>query len=199
MVSSLASSTAILSQAATAFRAANPNRPTVDQVVEALLQAEKAAKQQQLRFAFEQLQGQWQLCFATGTRKVQQGGIQLKKGYYLPQFAQAKLSFGRDDAGQETIGNQAQLGFLRLQLVGPARYQTKKNLLAFEFTRMQLFVGGKAVFNGAIRGGAAKEQAFAQTAIAKLPFFAFFLITEDFIAARGRGGGLALWIKQANS
>ena len=31
--------------------------------------------------------------------------------------------------------------------------------------------------------------------IAKLPFFAFFLITENLIAARGRGGGLALWIK----
>ena len=35
---------------------------------------------------------------------------------------------------------------------------------------------------------------FNEQPIAKLAFFAFFLVTEDMIAARGRGGGLALWI-----
>jgi len=33
---------------------------------------------------------------------------------------------------------------------------------------------------------------FYDQPIAKLPFFAFFLVTEDFIAACGRGGGLLL-------
>jgi len=41
-----------------------------------------------------------------------------------------------------------------------------------------------------------KEMNFYDQPIAKLPFFAFFLVTEDFIAARGRGGGLALWVKE---
>jgi len=37
---------------------------------------------------------------------------------------------------------------------------------------------------------------FYDQPIAKLPFFAFFLVTEDFIAARGRGGGLALGLRR---
>ncbi|MBE9256152.1 hypothetical protein IQ228_01760, partial [Dolichospermum sp. LEGE 00246] len=37
---------------------------------------------------------------------------------------------------------------------------------------------------------------FNEQPIAKLAFFAFFLVTEDMIAARGRGGGLALWIRE---
>ncbi|MEY3298237.1 MAG: hypothetical protein RLZZ597_1497, partial [Cyanobacteriota bacterium] len=36
---------------------------------------------------------------------------------------------------------------------------------------------------------------FPSTPIAKLPFFAFFAATDQYLAARGRGGGLALWVK----
>jgi hypothetical protein len=44
------------------------------------------------RPSVDQLKGQWQLCFATGTRKVQQGGITLKKAttsQNLPLLAKA--------------------------------------------------------------------------------------------------------------
>jgi hypothetical protein len=95
----------ILSQAAR-ISSDEPQRPNVDQVVEALLQAEKSAKQERRTYQFDQLNGDWQLCFATGTRKIRQGGIALKKGYYLPKFASAQLSFSAKD---NTIGNQAQL------------------------------------------------------------------------------------------
>jgi hypothetical protein len=183
----------ILSQAAR-ISSDEPQRPNVDQVVEALLQAEKSAKQERRTYQFDQLNGDWQLCFATGTRKIRQGGIALKKGYYLPKFASAQLSFSAKD---NTIGNQAQLGILRLQLKGPARFQSQKNLLAFEFTRLQLLIGKTSLYSSTIRGGEAKEQQFQATPIAKLPFFAFFLITDTYIAARGRGGGLALWIKKS--
>ena len=37
---------------------------------------------------------------------------------------------------------------------------------------------------------------FYEKPIAKLPFFVFFLVTENMIAARGKGGGLALWVKE---
>jgi len=59
---------------------------------------------------------------------------------------------------------------------------------------MQLSVFDRAVYSGEFRGG--KEKEIYDQPIAKLPFFAFFLVTEDFIAARGRGGGLALWVKE---
>ncbi|BAY27539.1 hypothetical protein NIES2100_73640 [Calothrix sp. NIES-2100] len=46
------------------------------------------------------------------------------------------------------------------------------------------------------RSGKVPSGDFYNQPIAKLPFFAFFVITKDFIAARGRGSGLALWIRE---
>lgn len=190
------SSVEILEQATLAFRDSAVSRPDANKVVEALLQAEKSARLYPQEFSFDQLIGEWRLCFATGTRKLRQGGIKLKKGYYLPKFGRAQISFARDETGAEKIGNLAKVGQLQLNFSGPARYQTKKNLLAFEFTQFQLCWGKTVLRSQPVRGGVEKEKAFGETAIAKLPFFAFFLITEDFIAARGRGGGLAIWIKE---
>lgn len=187
--------TPVLEQAAAAFQQSGVKRPEAEIVVDALLQAEKAAKQTAIDYSFPQLEGQWRLCFATGTRKLRQGGIKLKKGYYVPKLAKAQISFYVDESGAERIGNLAQLGVLTLKFSGPARYQTKKNLLAFEFTRLQICLGNKSIVSQAVRGGIEKEQAFGSTSVAKLPFFAFFLMSDRLIAARGRGGGLALWIR----
>lgn len=186
---------AVLERAALAFQNSTVNRPGAESVVDALLQAEKTAKQGSIDAQFSQLQGQWRLCFATGTRKIRQGGIKLKKGYYVPKLAKAQVSFSTDESGAERIGNQAQIGLLSLKFSGPARLQPKKHLLAFEFTQIQVCLGNQPIFTQAVRGGAEKEQAFSETSIGKLPFFAFFLIRDRFIAARGRGGGLALWVK----
>ena len=54
---------------------------------------------------------------------------------------------------------------------------------------MVVYGGGNTSSKGEIKD-------FDGQAIAKLAFFAFFLVTEDMIAARGRGGGLALWIRE---
>jgi hypothetical protein len=46
-----------------------------------------------------------------------------------------------------------------------------------------------------MHGTSSNAQQFYQDSIKKQAFFAFFVITPDLIAARGRGGGLALWTK----
>ncbi|HEY9619040.1 MAG TPA: hypothetical protein V6C78_01660 [Crinalium sp.] len=187
---------ATLQQAADVFRGIG-ERPTAEAVVEALLQAEKIAKQQRLTYPFEGLSGRWRLCFATGTRKARQrGGILLGKGFYVPKLASAFISFQPQSDSTGEIGNQAQVGAMRLTLTGPCRYLGKKNLLAFDFTRLNISVFKRILYAGNIRGGKTPEQEFEQKAIAQLPFFAFFLITNTLIAARGRGGGLALWIRE---
>ncbi len=123
------------------------------------------------------------------------------KGFYTPQFAPAQLSFfpaesSQADAAIAQIGNQVSLGALVFRLTGPTRYIGKKNLLAFDFTQMCLSVGGQSLFQRPFRSGKTGNTSFAETPIAKLPFFAFFLVTDEFIAARGRGGGLALWVRK---
>jgi hypothetical protein len=54
------------------------------------------------------------------------------------------------------------------------------------------------LFKKAFWSGQAKIEAFEDLSTAQLPFFAFFLVTDDLIAARGRGGGLALWFRDVN-
>lgn len=212
---------AVISQAVAAYRGKGGKLPKAALLVDALLQAEKTAKQQRLAYNFESLVGKWRLCFATGTRKVRQrGGIVLGKGIYLPKFAAIHISFSADladNSGRGEIANQVQLGSLLLRLTGPAKYLGKKNLLAFDFTQMQISLFGRVVYNQPIRSGKAQREDFYNQPIAKLPFFAFFMITEDAmvkdlpspngdstcsllpagaIAARGRGGGLALWTRE---
>lgn len=191
-----------LAEAAAAFRGSASSRPATSEVVNALLQAEKAAKQQRLNYSLESLLGRWRLCFVVATRKARQrGGIVLGRGFYVPKIVKAQISFNAQaPLSTQTpsplqIGNQLQIGSLSLQLTGPAQYLGKKNLLAFDFTHMQLCLFGRALYSGNFRKGQAQAQDFYHQSIAKLPFFAFFLATEEFIAARGRGGGLAIWIK----
>jgi hypothetical protein len=190
----------ILSQAAAAYRGQGGVRPTAEVVVNTLLQAEKATKQQRLNYSYESLLGEWRLCFATGTKKVRQrGGIILGKGLYVPKLVAIYISFSaalEQGSGRGEIGNQVKLGSVVLKLTGPAQYLGKKNLLAFDFTHMLLSLFGRVVYNRQIRSGKVQSEDFYNQPIAKLPFFAFFIVTEDFIAARGRGGGLALWIRE---
>lgn len=176
------------------------NRPAAKAVVAALLDAEKAAKQQRLSYPVEALLGQWRLCFATGTRKLRRGGIALGSGFYLPGIVQAQIGFERltEPPDALSIQNQLQLGTLRFRLTGPARYAGHpKNLLAFDFTQMQLSLLGRQLCRGQFRGSQAATPTFDQQPIAKLPFFSFFLVTADLMAARGRGGGLAIWVKSS--
>lgn len=190
----------ILSQATVAYRGQGGKRPTSEILVNALLQAEKVAKQQRLTYSFESLLGKWRLCFATGTKKVRErGGIVLGKGLYVPHLTAIHISFSaalEQNLDRGEIVNQVKLGAALLKLTGPAKYLDKKNLLAFDFTHTLLTLFGRAVYDQPIRSGKIPKGDFYNQPIGKLPFFAFFLVTEDFIAARGRGGGLALWIRE---
>ncbi|MDF5711839.1 MAG: hypothetical protein PUP90_30235 [Nostoc sp. S4] len=191
----------VVAQSVTAYRGQIDTRPSAEILVNALLQAEKAAKQQRLNYPFESLLGKWRLCFATGTKKVRErGGIVLGKGLYVPKFVAIHICFSANlerDLDKGEIGNQVELLPILLKLTGPVQYMGKKNLLAFDFNQILISLFGRVVYNRQIRSGKVQSEDFYSQPIAKLPFFAFFLVTEDFIAARGRGGGLALWIRES--
>lgn len=186
----------LLTQTVSAYRGQKRERPPAEAIVNALLQAEKAAKQQRLTYPFESILGKWRLYFTTGTKKVKhRRGIKLGNGFYLPKFATAHICFSPQDADKGEITNSVEFASLKLKLTGPAKYVGKKNLLAFEFTQMQISLFSQTIYNGEIRGGKTKAEDFDNRPVSVLPFFAFFLVTPDLIAARGRGGGLALWIR----
>jgi hypothetical protein len=181
--------------------AQSSDRPTTAAMVTALQAAEITARHEKLSIPFDSLLGEWRLCFATGASKdKQRGGIKLGRGYYLPKFTPASIAFTRN--GSSSIGtatNQLLVAGIQVQFTGPCRYPGKKNLLIFDFTQIQLRIFSSTVYQGKIRSGKAGEQDFEQLSIAKLPFFAFFWAGTNGIAARGRGGGLALWVRDQRS
>jgi hypothetical protein len=177
-------------------------KPSPAAVVAALLEAEKRAKQNKIRYGFEQLIGNWQLCFITGTKKTRQkAGIVLGAGRYIPEWvAKIQIAYsaqavadGEADSETGRVENSVQVGAIVLTLSGPTKFLVNKNILAFDFTRITVKLLGKTVYQGFIRGGEAREAEFFSLSVGKQAFFAYFLVEDGIIAARGRGGGLALW------
>lgn len=177
-------------------RAAGMNdRPASPDVITALLQAEKTTKKQRINFPESALIGSWRLRFATGTRRAKgRSGIVLGTGFYWPQWVPAGVAFEATDRGLG-IRNRVQVGVVQIDLTGPARYLGKKNLLAFDFVQMQVKILDRVVYSGAFPGRK-RTRDFERYPIADLPFFAFFSASDRYLAARGRGGGLALWVKE---
>jgi hypothetical protein len=202
MVLQLSQSGSVLEQAAQAVIQGSSQRPSAESLVEALLQAETVTKRTKITYPSEQLLGTWRLCFITGTRKTRRrAGIVLGAGRYIPNWVQIQLGYEPlatpllstplFEAGQ--ISNQVQLGPLQLSLTGPTKFMAPKRILAFDFTTLAVKLLGGALYNGSVRGGAVAEERFYSENTNQQAFFAYFWVSESAIAARGRGGGLALW------
>ena len=174
-------------------------RPTAAATVMALLQTEESIRQTRTQFIESDLLGNWRLHFVSAG-KVNLSSKRLR-GFFLPSFLPAQIGFQRSDMNDSAplcVTNQITIGLIQLKFTGPARFESKKNLLGFDFTRLEIIALGQRVYEGAVPSSR-KNQKFQDISIGKLPFFAFFAVTDRFIAARGRGGGLAMWVKQSES
>ena len=175
--------------------------PDSSQVVDALLNREKKAKQQS-NYTLNNLIGCWNLRFITGTKKTRQrAGVVLGSGRYIPIFIKIQITYKKGEQKSSNIGrvtNTVRLGFLSLSLTGPVKFIPRTNILAFDFTAMNITAGGLKLYDGYVKDGAKKEAEFEVKALKEQAFFRYFLIQENIIGARGRGGGLALWAKEPN-
>ncbi len=91
------------------------------------------------------------------------------------------------------VQNQVSLGSLKLKLTGPAKLLKRKPIMAFDFTHLLISLFGIQIIDREVREGSTTVQTFYQDKIGKQAFFVYFLVAEHLVAARGRGGGLALW------
>lgn len=181
------------------------NKPSPESVVSALIQTEKHSKSQKISYQIEQLFGNWRLCFITGTKKSRErAGIVLGAGRYIPNFVKITLSYFSAHNFSETqsekmeigrVENTVEIAGLKFSLSGPIKFLDKKNILAFDFTKITIQLLGVKLYSGYIRGGKESESKFATESVGKQAFFSYFLIQDTVIAARGRGGGLAIWGK----
>ena len=193
-----------LIQAAHAALTNSAPKMPIQSLLESLLQREKVA-QPESDPTFEQFVGTWRLCFVTGTKKPHQHQNKtVGNGFYIPRWVKMQIVYSpcnptiygpqeSDSIGQ--IANQVYWAGLSLSLTGPARCWGKKNIMAFDFTRMEFKAFGRTLHQGFIRGGQESEQTFWDGHVRTQAFFVYFLIHEQILAARGRGGGIALWAK----
>ena len=201
---------------------AQSSRPDPSEVVAALALAEKQSKKAKQRYAYEDLVGSWQLGFVSGTRKVpssRPGAQPLKqpgKGRFLPRWIDITITYGSpqallslalltEEASDQQISavsndsgavvNRVGLGGVSLQLSGPTRYWPNTYTLVFDFVYLQGGIGPVTLYDGPVRGGVARAKAFVDAGLKDQAFFTFFAVQPHYIAARGKGGGLALWTR----
>ncbi|MEL6911178.1 MAG: hypothetical protein AAFY63_22735 [Cyanobacteria bacterium J06643_13] len=173
--------------------------PNSAQVVDALLKLEKKAKPKANdNCSLADLAQTWNLRFITGTRKTRKkAGVILGRGKYIPQLVKIQIAYEpqQQESNKGTVTNSVKLGLIQLSLTGPIEFIAQKRILAFDFTYLKFSVGKFILYQGHIKNGLQKEAEFWQQKIKDRAFFKYFLIKENVIAARGRGGGLALWVR----
>ena len=173
--------------------------PSSSQVVNALLKLEKTPENEQDSYCLSNLAGSWNLRFITGTKKTRQkAGIILGTGKYIPKLIKIQITY-KTESSTANIGqviNFVKLAFCELSLTGPIRFLPQTRILAFDFTYLKISVWGLTLYQGYIQNGVEREKLFAEKELKYQAFFKYFLIKDNFIAARGKGGGLALWTRE---
>jgi hypothetical protein len=177
----------------------HPKPDSID-LTEALRQTERTEKRLLPSDAYTQLLGTWQLVFVSKAKKT--------AGQWIPTWLQIQITYAQDSTiplkpltaqAASVLGrvyNQVQLGILKLTLSGPTAFNPANGILVFDFTRFTIEVAERSLFSASMRGGSKREAEFYDLTLKQQAFFRFFWIAPQGIAARGRGGGLALWTKK---
>ena len=146
-----------------------------------LLGLEDQARRQGSAITAEALEGAWWLDQLWDRR----GGSQGSSAALLRSIC-ACLAIHTVDGGLQ-LRNSVRLGALTLEFSGPGWLGGKRPLLRFRFKRMTLLWGERQLWKTTLPEPAAN----------KLPFFALIACVrsgdQGWLAARGRGGGLAAW------
>mmetsp|Transcript_16795 Transcript_16795/g.41237 ORF Transcript_16795/g.41237 Transcript_16795/m.41237 type:complete len:341 (+) Transcript_16795:576-1598(+) len=199
---------------ATIHEAAASRSAYVDDVFASIAALEKVKKAER-RVVGAELNGQWRLVYTSGTKKV---AANLNRagfgGSYFP--LPAVQSF---DMENSRIRNGIYLGPIKFYFDGPFVWREKLSMLEFTFTRVSLALGPlgpwsvdiddgkwdqvKAAEQTASEGqgmvekkGGSKAKGAGSGKAGANPFFKFVHTDDKCIAARGRGGGLALWSRE---
>ena len=109
------------------------------------------------------------------------------------QVLSARLELTKKDPENNldfVIKNSISFGLLNIIFTGSASLKGLRPLLPFYFDNFKINIGNFAIINKSIKKP--KEK--------KMPFFSLIGISkvDNWMCARGRGGGLAIWIRSYN-
>ena len=106
------------------------------------------------------------------------------------QVLSARLELKRknkDDEINFEIKNSVNFGLLNIIFIGSSELKGHRPLLAFYFEELKISISSLPIFNKKLKKPEDK----------KMPFFSLVGIStkDNWLCARGRGGGLAIWVK----
>lgn len=161
---------------------------------EEVLELERLSRRHGSGLTTEQLLGRWRLQLLWGKGRAQPNPVTAA----LLRNLQASLSLATPgctpdgtapESGALTVVNSVQLGALQLRFSGSGTLRGRRPLLEFWFSQLELRLGSRTLWGQTIS---------RQPEPRRRPFFALIARTgtadSNWLLARGRGGGLALWV-----
>tara|TARA_Y100000589_G_scaffold176853_1_gene167670 strand:- start:709 stop:1179 length:471 start_codon:yes stop_codon:yes gene_type:complete len=146
----------------------------------ALVDLEKQARRKGSGLSSGNIEGCWQLNTIWPKGQTEANAF---NGWLLRSLG-ACLEISGESADGLQLRNAVTLAGLTLQFTGPGQLDGRQPLLKFRFEQVELLLGGFTLL---------KRQLPAPNN-GREPFFALISRSpEGWMAARGRGGGLALW------
>ena len=157
--------------------------PSLDKLKE----LEKKARVEGSGIEFESLLGLWKFNSVWKQGSDTEDSISST----LLQVLSASLELKKDTQNPEkerfTIANAIKFGLLTLRFSGYANLERKQPLLPFAFNCIQIKLASLTILKRSLQAPDQKKR----------PFFALIAIDPNgkWLSARGKGGGLALWIQ----
>lgn len=131
----------------------------------------------------EMLSGDWRLIYTTGTKKTED---EIGRVNYVPIVA-----IQRFDMGKKFLRNGVYFGPLSLEFEGSLRWTDETRRLEFDFEDLKV-CGMSVPMPDWLRAQAGMK---SSTPYKKQPAFNFVAVDGRIAAARGAGGGVALWLR----
>jgi len=147
---------------------------------------EKSAQKEGSGIIYDDLLGMWQLQFVWKKGSDEIDNISSS----ILQILSAKLQLIEKTPGEKLnfeIKNSIRFGLLNIIFVGTASLKGQRPILTFYFEKIKVRIGNFPVINKSLK----------QIEVKNMPFFSLIGISREdkWMCARGKGGGLAIWIK----
>jgi len=135
---------------------------------------------------YEELLGIWKFQYVCGKESVEFQKIPSS----ILQVLSARLelkNIKKEDKLNFEIKNSINFGLLKISFIGIAELKGLRPLLTFYFEELKISISNFQIFDKKLKKPDDK----------KIPFFSMVGISpkDKWLCARGRGGGLAIWVK----
>ena len=155
--------------------------------LEKLTEFEKRAKVEGSGIEFDSLLGLWKFNSVWKQGSDQEDSISSTLLQVLSASLELKKDRQKPEEEKFTIVNSIKFGLISLRFCGSAYLERKQPLLPFAFNSIQIKIASLTILKRSLPTPDRKKR----------PFFALIAIDTNgnWLSARGKGGGLALWVK----